>query len=356
MLYREQNPHGGDNYGCPVRLDFSVNLNPLGPPPRVVEALRAAAGELDRYPDPYCRELVAAIRAYEGVPQEDILCGAGAAELLFAYVHALSPQRAAQCVPTFLEYARVVSAVGGSMTNYVLHPEDDFSPRAELFPFLTRQKPEVFFLCSPNNPTGGCLAPELLTRLVAHCAQLGTRVVLDECFLDFTHRRSMSGLLRQFPNLLIVKALTKSFALAGVRLGYVLSADHALLAAMAAQLQPWNVSVPAQRAGVAALAESDYLRRTRDAVCAARGKLRQGLETLGLRVFPSEANFLLLHAQPGLDAALLAQGIRIRSCDNEPSLGPGWYRVAVRTEEENAQLLAALAHVCGKEAAWPKTL
>lgn len=356
MLYQAQNPHGGDNFGCPVRLDFSVNLNPLGPPPGVVAALRAAAGELDRYPDPYCRELVAAISAHEHVPPEDILCGAGAAELIFAVAHALRPKCAAQCVPTFLEYARAVSAVGGSMTSYVLCPEDDFSPREDIFPFLTRQKPEVFFLCSPNNPTGCCFAPELLTQLVAHCAQLGTRVVLDECFLDFTQRRSMTGILRQFPNLLIVKALTKSFALAGVRLGYVLCADHALLAAMAAQMQPWNVSVPAQRAGCAALDEPDYLRRTQGYVCAARGKLQQGLEALGIRVFPSEANFLLLQAQPGLASALLAQGIRIRNCDNYPSLGPGWYRVAVRTEEENAQLLAALARVCGKEAAWQKTL
>lgn len=355
MLYQAENPHGGDNYGRAVRLDFSANLNPLGTPPRVVRALREAAEELAQYPDPDCRELIAAISAQEAVPSEDILCGAGAAELLYAYAHALRPTCAAQCVPTFLEYARAVSAVGGSMVSYALRPEEQFSLRGDILSFLTRHKPEVFFLCNPNNPTGCCLALEQLTQIISHCAQLGTRVVLDECFLEFTQRKSMTPLLRRFPNLLIVKAFTKSYALAGVRLGYVLSADHALLAAMSAQTQPWNVSVPAQRAGIAALAEPDFMTRTRDYVLAARSKLRQGLEQLGFCVIPSEANFLLFRGQAGLDDAMLAQGIRIRTCGNYPTLDARWYRVAVRTDEENAQLLAALAFLCGKEKAlWPE--
>lgn len=343
MLYQSQNPHGGDNYGCACELDFSANINPLGPPACVIQALREAAGEINQYPDPYCRELVAAISAHENVAREDILCGAGAAELLYAYAHAVRPKLAAQCAPTFLEYALAVSAVGGRMVNYELRQADDFSVREDLFDFLTQEKPEVLFLCSPNNPTGRCLSPEFLLRLTAHCAQLHIRVVLDECFLDFTQSKSMAGLLQSFPNLLLVKAFTKSYALAGVRLGYVLSADHALLAAMAANTQPWNVSLPAQRAGVAALGETDYLPRTRAYLREARERLQRGLTQLGFWVCPSEANFLLFHGEMRLQEKLLTQGIHIRGCDNYPALGPGWYRTAVRTNEENARLLAALA-------------
>ena len=181
--------------------------------------------------------------------------------------------------------------------------------------------------------------------MLALAARQGTRVLLDECFLDFTDAERAKALLPRYPNLLILKAFTKSYALAGVRVGYCLTADAALLSAMAACTQPWNVSLLAQAAGVAALREQDWLARAKEILTCERAYMTQGLTQLSFSVCPSEANYLLFSAPVGLDAALLREGIAIRSCANYAGLGAGWYRTAVRLREENEALLDAMRRV-----------
>ena len=170
-------------------------------------------------------------------------------------------------------------------------------------------------------------------------------MLLDECFLDFTDEKSAQDLLPQFENLLILKAFTKNFALAGARVGYCLSENRALLRKMSQSSQPWNVSLPAQAAGVAALQEWSWVSRARKIVREERTFLSQELLSLNISVCPSEANYLLLRAPVGLDTALLRRGIAIRSCENYPGLGPGWYRIAVRLHEENEALLETMRRV-----------
>lgn len=342
MLYQTENPHGGD-VGGDV-LDFSSNINPFGMPPRVAQALHDAVNQAVCYPDPYCRALTAAIAAHERLAQEWVLCGAGAAELIYAYCAALRPSLAAELAPTFCEYAAAASHVGARSCRQVLRAPE-FLPDEELLLLLSEQKPDVLFLCSPNNPTGRTIPRELLLRVLDLCAWQGTGVLLDECFLDFTQTPSAKTLLAQYPNLLIVKALTKNYALAGVRVGYCLTADTTLLKKMAAASPPWNVSVFAQAAGVAALQETGELERMRLYVEKERAYLTAGLQALGFTVCPSEANYLLFHAPVGLDTALRQQKIAIRTCENYAGLTAGWYRIAVRLHEENETLLCAMRRV-----------
>ena len=252
MLYNTQNPHGGDVYGAAVTLDFSSNVHPLGTPPGVVEAIRAAAAQVRQYPDPYCRALTAAIAAHEGVPQPYVLCGGGAAELIYAYCDALRPRLAAEFAPTFSEYRTAAAHFGAQLAQHPLRAPD-FLPDEGLLALLKERKPDVLFLCTPNNPTGVTLPRGLLEAALRICRAQGTRVLLDECFLDFTDVASAKDLLEAYPNLLILKAFTKNYALAGVRAGYCLTADRQLLEKMSACSQPWNVSVPAQAAALAAL-------------------------------------------------------------------------------------------------------
>jgi len=200
----------------------------------------------------------------------------------------------------------------------------------------------VLFLCTPNNPTGVTLPRGLLEAALRICRVQGTRVLLDECFLDFTDAASAKDLLEAYPNLLILKAFTKNYALAGVRAGYCLTADRQLLEKMSACSQPWNVSVPAQAAALAALREPDWPAKARPLIAAQRAVLTADLTALGLTVCPSQANYLLFRGPAGLDAALLRQKIAIRSCANYTGLGEGWYRTAVRLPEENEALLDAL--------------
>ena len=345
MLYGTKNPHGGDVYGAEIQLDFSANVNPLGTPPGVVAAIQDAAKLVRQYPDPYCRALTAAISAHEGVPEDYLLCGNGAAELIYAYCEALRPSLAVELAPTFLEYSAGAAHFGARISRCALSPAEDFRPDEKILTFLQQEQPDVLFLCTPNNPTGRTIPRALLEKILALCAKQGTRVLLDECFLDFTEAESAKNLLAQYPNLLILKAFTKNYALAGVRVGYCMTHDAALLQKMAAGAQPWNVSLLAQAAGVAALRETEYFARAKALIARERQALSAELAALGLHVCPSEANYILFHGPEGLHAALLQEKIAIRNCENYAGLGPGWYRIAVRLPEENEALLRALRRV-----------
>lgn len=342
MLYKIKNPHGGDVYGEPIALDFSSNVNPLGTPPAVIDAICRAAADVRQYPDPYCRELVRAIAAYEELPASYIFCGSGAAELIYAYCDARRPSRAAVLAPTFSEYASAAEHFGASIVRYALSEKEDFLLDEKILPFLKKEKPDVLFLCTPNNPTGRTIETGLLLHILACCRAQGTSVLLDECFLEFTSAKSAKNLLGRFECLTILKAFTKNYALAGVRVGYCLTADETLLTRMASCTQPWNVSVPAQAAGIAALSERDFLQNAKRMLPGERKFLSDGFCSLGFSVCPSEANYLLFKAPVGLDLALKKHRIAIRNCANYPGLGPGWYRTAVRLHEENAALLDAM--------------
>ena len=342
--------HGGDIYGLgrPV-LDFSANANFLGLPDGVRRAAEAAVRDCVRYPDPDCRALTAALAGWEGVPPEWILCGNGAADLIFRLALALRPRRALLPAPTFSEYARALEAVGCETVLFPLREENGFR-LGEAFLEAVRPGVDLVFLCNPNNPTG-CTAPRaLLERIAARCGEVGAVLALDECFLPFTAgaaARSLTGALGRFPHLLILKAFTKIFAMPGLRLGYALCAGESLLRGMRRCGQPWSVSAPAQAAGCAAVRENAYLAETLRLLPPAREALRAGLEALPLRVFPPEANYIFFRA-PGredLREALLRRDLLIRQCGDYPGLSGEYYRVAVRAPEENAVLLAALREV-----------
>ncbi len=343
MLYQTKNPHGGDIYGQALRLDYSANTNPFGTAPGVLTAVTAVLPELHHYPDPYCRKLTEAIAAFEGVPEDYVLCGNGAAELIYSYCEALRPQRAAELAPTFSEYALGMERVDCEPCAYRLRREDDFALTEAVLPWLREQKPEVLFLCSPNNPTGKLIPRDLLEKILRCCEEMGSRLFVDECFLDLSEGGiSMKGFLAEHPGLFLLKAFTKSYGMAGLRLGYCLCSDAALLQNMCRTVQPWNVSTPAQAAGIAALKEKEFLAKTRALLQEERPWLKRKLEELGFFVCDSRANYLLFYGPERLDRALKARGIAIRNCDNYRGLGPGWYRIAVRLREENEELIRAV--------------
>ena len=353
MLYDTKNPHGGDIYAGNVRLDFSANTNPLGKPESVREAMARVLPDVHRYPDPYGRALRAAIAAAEGVPEEYILCGSGAAEVIYSFVQAAQPRRAAELAPTFAEYSLALAQTGAAVERYTLSDAADFAPDDGVLAFLRKKRPDAFFLCNPNNPTGRLCDAARMEKILAVCSEMGTRLFADECFLDMTDGgESLKPFLAQYPRLFLLKAFTKSYGMAGVRLGYGLCADAALLRAMSRTVPPWNVSSLAQAAGVAALREGDFLARTRALVHEERAWLRAALAAHGFRVVPSDANYLLFRAAPGLDAVLREKGILIRNCGNYAGLCPGWYRIAVRTHEENEALIRAIREV----RPWQRTL
>ena len=351
MLYGITNPHGGDIYGGGVTLDFSANTNPFGTPEGVLGAVREALPQMHRYPDPYCRSLVDAIADFEGVDKKYILCGSGAAELIYAYCAAARPKTALELAPTFSEYSLGLARVGCTVKHYYLTPSNDFTLDEHFLYHLEDTTPEAVFLCNPNNTTGTLIEPTLLKKILDFCKESNIKLFIDECFLDLSDDgQSMKAYLKDYPNLFLLKAFTKSYGMAGIRLGYCLCSDAELLKSMAQAVQPWNVSSLAQAAGIAALKESAFLQKTKDLIQTERPWLKEKLEGFGFYVCPSSVNYLLFHGPEKLHAKLKEKGIAIRNCDNYPGLTAGWYRIAVRRHEENEILIAAIGD-CLKEGA-----
>lgn len=333
--------HGGDIYTHPGLIDFSASLNPLGMPASAAEAFRACVSACEAYPDPYCRELTQALGAFEGLDEGWVLPCAGATDAITRLCQVLRPERAFVCAPCYRGYEEALEQVGAKVEQVRLSPNDDFAVGPEQVRELVGTQ-SLSFLANPNNPTGRCLDRAVLISCLERASERGSIIALDECFIELTGRAGSSDLLERYPNLVIIKALTKSFCLAGLRVGYALCSDEALLARMRAAGQPWAVSVPAQLAGAASVQDTAYLRRSVAYVARERARLTEALVAQGLRVVPGEANYLLFKGPRGLDAALAEQGVRIRSCENFCGLDGHWYRIAVRTSEQNARFVTAL--------------
>lgn len=351
-IFRVPLVHGGDwagyleEYGSQP-LDFSANVSPLGVPCSVKKAIVSAAQSIDRYPDPLCRCLCRKLSAYEQVPECYILCGNGAADVIFRAVMARKPKKALITAPSFSEYEAALIACGCQVEYHFLHEENDFRLDDS---FLQSIVPgiDMVFLCEPNNPTGISSPREFLLRVAEKCRDRGALFILDECFSDFLEeprKHTLKNALTEFPNMVILKAFTKLYAMAGVRLGYALCADSKLVQRMREAGQPWAVSSLAQAAGEAALEETDYVRKVREVVAQERPWMIEQLINLGFRVVPGEANYLLFRCSVPLIQPLRQKGILLRSCSNYYGLDQTWYRTAVRTHEENIRLIQALNEV-----------
>lgn len=336
--------HGGDIYTQTVRLDFSANVNPFGAPEAVKAAVRAAAEALPAYPDPCCGPLRERLAAVNGVNKGNVICGNGAAELIYTFVAALKPRQALLPVPSFADYESALVGAGCEPTLYSLQRDNGFLLTEDILDAIGPQT-DLIMLCSPNNPTGRSVPRELLLKILDRCRWTGTWLFLDECFLEMTDEDrafSLARELKEGDRVFLLRAFTKAFGVAGLRLGYGLSRNGPMLAKMSRLTQPWNVSTVAQAAGLAALDCPDWPRRARELFRTEKPFLRDGLTALGFPVLPGDANFLFFSGAAGLYEKLRKRGVLIRDCSNYRGLGPGDCRVAVRTRWENEALLRAI--------------
>lgn len=341
--------HGGDIYRNRVQYDFSANVNPLGTPPEVIQAVRDSSVSLCAYPDPYCDRLRGMLSERLAVEKDSILCSNGAAELIFQFTLALSPRHALLPVPSFSEYEAALTACGCEIDFFPLKREQQFAVTEEILCRITA-KTDLVVLCNPNNPTGLSIEPALLREILQRCRKTQSWLLLDECFLDLTdeeHAHSLLPLLEQGDRVLILRAFTKLYGMAGIRLGFGIIRNAAFAQRLCSYLQPWNVSTPAQAAGCAALGCEQFVQKTRTLIRSERAFLEEGLHRLGIPFLPSAANFIFFSGQPSWGDLLLADGLLIRSCANYRGLDVSDYRIAVRTHEENILLLNALGRLKG---------
>ena len=353
--------HGGDLEAlarCAGRapatlLDFSANINPLGMPASARAALLAAVDDLGRYPDPRAGALTAAIAAHHGIEAERIVPGNGAEQLIWWLPRLLGPRRVRVTAPCYLDYRRSAALWGLRPRPLRLRPEDDFGCTAERLDAAAADG-DLVWLGQPNNPTGRLIAPGALRALIA--ARPAVDWAVDEAFIDFAGSAE-SAVHWNLDNLVVVRSMTKFYALPGLRLGYAVLAP-ARAARLRRLLPDWSVNRLADAAGTALLRDPAlpaYAARSRALVTAERARLSAALRGRALRVFDGAANFLLLQLPPGAPAApalaerlLHREGIAVRVCADYQGLDDRYLRIAVRTAADNDRLLAALPAALGR--------
>lgn len=353
--------HGGDLFTAAQRaglpgeelLDFSASINPLGPPAGLFDFLGANFPKLTAYPDPACRQLLAAI-ASRYQTSHSLVAGNGAGELIYLVMRAVPAGIVLIPAPTFALYERGARAAGRETSYYFLQQCHDFALNVATFcAIVRRERPTLAVLCNPNNPTGTLLSREEILTIATACAEHGGYLLVDEAFLEFCPDWQERSLLQNTPvNVLVLCSMTKMYAIPGLRLGYL--AAPAEIAGLVGSLRdPWSVGTLAQLAGEYVLRDKEFIRHTVEQVGNLAEKLACELGSFSakLRVWPPTVNYLFLEslALPSyvLQQQLLAAKIIVRDCSNFHGLAPRFIRVAVRTVGENEALVAALKRILG---------
>lgn len=349
--------HGGNIYEAnPAQgewLDFSANINPMGLSSSVRRAIEEGIPRLVHYPDPSARALKQAIAEHYGAPFAGIVLGNGGAELFYVLFHTVRPKRVLLPVPSFSEYERAALSAGAEVVYFPLREEDDFHLDEEAL-CAQMKAGDCLILGSPNNPTGQRVTRGALEQVLKEARQKDILTIVDESFMDFCADAAdftARALCADYDRLIVVQSLTKFFAIPGLRLGFAV-ASRTLAERMDAAKDPWNANSLAQAAGVAALADEEYQRRTMAWLGVEREFLFSALSALGgVKAYPPTVNFILLRLASswGNAAAFCAlmreKGILLRDCSNYPGLDDTFVRVAVRKREDNERLLEAFRRI-----------
>ncbi len=339
-------------------LDFSSNINPLGPSSKALEAIKSSLWRIPFYPESNSNKLRDAIAQFiGGIKRENVIVGNGSCELihLFAEVFIKRGMGALIPVPTFSEYERAVKKMGGK-TRF-LGPAKDFIIHTEDLLDKVDSKTQVLFLCNPNNPTSVMVTQNDIVKLVQEALTKDIVVFVDEDFIEFVDKQkrfSLASEVETYPNLFILRSFTKVFGLTGLRVGYGIACKD-MINLLFRVKPPWNVNCLAQAAAVATLEDLEHLKRTEKLIGEGKKFLLRELNRIdGFRVFPADANFIFIDIrQSGFTASrlrekMLAHNILIRDCSSFRSLDEYYIRIAIRTRWENDRLLEAVRKVVGK--------
>jgi len=360
--------HGGnlrlaqERYGRKTFIDLSANINPFGPPPGVWQALQEGMADIVHYPDTQCKELIEALAARFGLPQDWIIAGNGAGELIFNVVWALRPRQVLIPLPAFSEYERAARAWGANVRHLPLgaggwqslpgngssagaasgeSPASFERDREVLQAFWSKslRGGDMVFLCTPHNPTGSAMTPLQLETALEAAAIHNCTVVVDESFYDFlpdAERWSARRYLHECRHLIVLYSLTKFYSIPGLRLGAAFAHPETIQALNRVR-DPWSVNCLAQRAGVLALKDDCFADAARERLAAAKAYFyaefaRRSFPRLTL--LPTTVNFALIELREWSASEftdqLARRGVLVRDCSNFQSLPGNYVRVAIK--------------------------
>lgn len=358
--------HGGNIYraseetGFPAYelLDFSASINPLGISERVKDAIGSELDSLVHYPDPDVSELRQKIARCHNIDTGSIICGNGSTEIIYLIPRALQPERVLITAPAFSEYEKAIkisgqrSAVSDKLTEnrkqikeLTLKEENGFRIIAEEFIEAMRGC-DMAFLCNPNNPIGDLLRREDVLRIAEAAREAECTLVIDEAFMDFCPDHSVMGHVQENPYLIVLRSMTKFYAITGLRAGYGVFHPE-IIRSINEFKEPWTVNTLAQKAAIAALDDAEYAEKTMDLIRKEKEFIENGLNELNIGFFPSAVNFYLLRTDDArrVTAEMRKKGVLVRDCSNFRGLGSGYLRIAVKDRTANEKLLKALSAV-----------
>ncbi|HLC00587.1 MAG TPA: histidinol-phosphate transaminase [Candidatus Bathyarchaeia archaeon] len=354
--------HGGDvwgfsrKYNIPLEkvLDFSGPINFLGPSPKAVEAVKKNAKLMRFYPDPNPVELRLEIAKYVGqsVDEANIILGNGSIELIYMIVEVFPCNfKAVIPVPSFTEYEKAVLRVHGEPV-FVQLP-GDFALETEKIKKAITDDTRIVCICNPHSPSGRLFDEEAILDIVDFCHKKDVIVSVDENYIEFSDKcnaSTVAGYVKKYENLFVIRSVTKFYGMPGIRFGYGIAAER-LIDELQTVRQPWSINTLAGYATLAALKDTDFIENTKRTIAKEKAKFAKMLGELGLQVFPSETNFLLVKilkrkiTSTELKELMGKEGILIRDCSTFVGLDDSYFRVTVRSARENAKLEATLKNV-----------
>ena len=348
ILYHKPVSHGGlfsiKNPNSEI-LDFSSNISPIGPPPLVKKYLKQNINTLEIYPDSDSTEVRKNLQRYTKIPSSHIVAGNGATEIIYNFCQAFLSKKTKVLIPipTFGEYEAAVKLHGSKISYFkTMNLNNDLEEFIKIIP-----KNGCIFLCNPNNPTGVLVPKKILKKIIDSAAKKKTLIFVDECFIELVPKsdESVSKLVKQFDNLFVLRSLTKSFGLAGIRIGYALGPKNFIDTLNKIKI-PWNVSGLAQKAANAAVCHSFHIEKAKKIIKKESSFLRKEISNIeGFECHDTTTNFILIKTKSNsktIQNKLLKKNILVRDCSSFRGLGRNYIRIAVRTRNENKKLIQAM--------------
>lgn len=360
--------HGGNPYALKAKkgialesvIDFSANINPLGPSEKglsaLTEILERCRSPLTRYPDPDYAQLRKKLADYHGAVTDEtqIYPTNGGIEAIHDVFRALRPQKTMIVAPAFVEYDKAAAAHSGETVFFLLEEAQDFAlVPGDFFEALDHHRPDLVVLGSPNNPTGKVVGKQVLISTLGRLSAWNGALLTDEAFMEFLPEESkwsMAGEVTKFDNLFVTRSLTKFFAVPGLRAGYLMTSSEAFKAYWETIKPVWGLNAFAEAYVMAALEDEAYIEKTKAELSRLKSKLLSSLLRFkDLTLYSGEVNYVLIKVagpyQSTLKQELEAFGILVRDCSNYRGLETGFYRLAVLGDKDQARLMEALPSV-----------
>jgi threonine-phosphate decarboxylase len=328
-------------------LDFSASINPLGMSSLVRKSLICSLDKLVHYPDSSHKELKQALARHHALSPSNFTIANGSTELIYNLPAMLHGKKALIISPSFSEYVRALGQHHWEAEHFILSPENNFAIDTDKLERALGGGIDALFVCNPGNPNGTLYPQRVIEKIYSLCLDAGAFLVLDEAFMDFCEEASAKRMIVHSDNAIVLRSMTKFFGIPGLRLGYAIC-NSTLAERLDSMGGPWSVNTMALAAGVAALQDVQHNQESLEFI---RQERRVLFESLGcfpqLRLYPSNANYLLIEIKEGITSRelkerLLPQRILIRDCASFMGLSGKFFRIAIRTSDENKRLLESI--------------